>query len=319
MRVAFAHHLSLKYGGGGEKWIVQFSKELVRRGHEVEIYCLPFQLKGSLNYDFKTELQGIKYHEGYFHTINADVAYVTYNPLSWLNFHINAPKVGGMHSQAYWKPISFKYGLLPGIAVIANALTSRWELARFKTIHTLLDEYPISHKNIKIIPNFVDSNVYKQVEQKLETFTVGFASRKNWQKGYDIWEALKPRLQTLNINTVETGNVPEGKMPNFLSQCHVVIVPARVDTFGIVIIESIFCGSIPVVSPLITHHALSLPLFYADTIESCIKRILEVKEMWDVGLYDQYQSILCRQAERFKKEKVIIDLEQMLLEAATID
>lgn len=316
MRIAFCHHLSLSYGGGGEKWIVQLANELVKRGHTVTIYCLPFTMTGAMSFDFKSQLNTyIKYHESLFHFVDADVAYITYHPLNWLSFFTKAPKIGGMHSHAYWKPLDVKYGLLPNLAIAVNALTSRWELAHFKIIHNILDEYPINHPNIKTIPNFVDESKYKLSGVKHTEFTVGFASRKNWQKGYDIWEELKVLLKNNGINTIETGNVPENEMPRFFSQCHVISVPARVDTFGITIIESIFCGSIPVTSSLVTHRALSLPLFYADTSESMLKRILEVKEMWDGGIYVQYQNILLRQAEKFQKDKVINSLEKMFEEA----
>ena len=125
MKIVFCHHLSLSYDGGGEKWIVQLSRELMNRGHSIEIFCLPFKLKDGGAYDFKRDLGNIPYHEGYFHYVSADVAYVTYNPLNWLNFYITCPKIGGMHSHAYWKPINPSYGLLPNLAILANALTSR--------------------------------------------------------------------------------------------------------------------------------------------------------------------------------------------------
>ena len=42
IKVSFGHHLSLSYRGGGEKWLTQLANELIERGHEVEIKCLPF-------------------------------------------------------------------------------------------------------------------------------------------------------------------------------------------------------------------------------------------------------------------------------------
>ena len=72
-----------------------------------------------------------------------------------------------MHSHAYWMPLSWGYGLLPNLAIFANAFTSRWELGRFKMIHVITDEYPVTHKDVRCIPNFVDSR-YLQAKWKEE-------------------------------------------------------------------------------------------------------------------------------------------------------
>lgn len=87
MRIVFAHHLSLPYLGGGEKWIVNTANELAKRGHDVEVYALPFKLKGKYN-NTLLELLQVPYHEGIRHSIDADVTYMTYNPLSWLNYTV---------------------------------------------------------------------------------------------------------------------------------------------------------------------------------------------------------------------------------------
>jgi glycosyltransferase involved in cell wall biosynthesis len=313
VNVAFCHHLSLRYGGGGEKWLIQLARELVARGHDVKVYCLPFMLKDGGKNDPVKELGDIPYHEGYFHRVDADVAYVTYNPLSWLNFHVNCPKIGGIHSHAYWKPLSWSYGLLPNIAIVVNAVTSRWELARFNMIHVVSDEYPVNHRCVKYIPNFVDSSNYHKDGEKNDEFTICYASRKIWQKGYDMWCEIKKQLGD-SFNMVESGNVAESDMNKFYSSAHVTVVPSRVDTFGLTIVESSLCGTIPVVSTVIAHRALGLPLFYADTPEQYVKRILEIKEMWDNGTYISYADVLMKQSKRFDKKTVVDELEKMFIE-----
>jgi glycosyltransferase involved in cell wall biosynthesis len=316
--VAICSGLSLRYGGGGERWIIQFANELVKRGHEVDVHCLPFVLDDGGKLDPKKELDpAVHYHEGYFHYVNADVTYVVYHPLSWINFWVKGPKIGGMHSNAYWKPLSWSYGLLPNLAIIANALTSKYELARFKVIHTPLDEYPINHPNVKVIPNFVDSTFHTPSGVKPVQFTVGFSSRKLWSKGYDIWQQLKPLLEKNNIKTMETGGLTDEQLGKFYDDCHIIFVPARVDTFGLSIIESILWGkSIPLVSTVLAHRALGLPLFYADTADSAYRRISEIKEMWENGIYTIYSNILYSQAMKFDKKQVIDQLENMLNEVA---
>ena len=56
MHIAFGHHLSLAYYSGGEKWVISLAKELTNRGHDVEIYALPFLLDGSRKIDPKDVL-----------------------------------------------------------------------------------------------------------------------------------------------------------------------------------------------------------------------------------------------------------------------
>ncbi len=321
MRIAFCSGLSLRYGGGGERWIIQLSKELVARGHDVEIYCLPFLLEDGGKLDPKKELGSIPYHEGYFHIIDADVVYIVYHPLNWLNFWvIHGKKIAGMHSNAYWKPLSWSYGLLPNLAIVVNWFTSKYELGKFKAVHTPLDEYHINHPNVISIPNFVDSSYHIPSGNKPKQFTVGFASRKTWSKGYDVWNQLKPILEKDNIKTMETGGLTDKQLAQFYDDCHIIFVPARVDTFGLSIIEAVLWGkSIPLVSSVLAHRALGLPLFYADTAESAHRRILEIKEMWDSGIYQIYAQILFKQAEKFDKVKVIDQLENMFIEVAKSD
>lgn len=316
MRVAFCHHLSLRYGGGGERWVAETAQELSRRGHEVEVYCLPFTLKGSLDVDPAAVLGEVPYHEGWFHRITADVAYVTYIPQSWLFFNIKAPKVAGIHSQAYWHPLKWEYGLLPNIAILSNAFTSRWELGRFKVVHMVSDEFPLAHKDIRVIPNFVDGDAFKPTVPKAVEFTVAFASRKVWQKGYDTWTRTQELMEGSGIRFVESGGLSNGGLVDLLSESHVVVVPSRVDTFGLGIVEAAMCGCIPITSSLIAHRALGLPLFYADSPEEYVRRILEVKAMWESGVGEAYSAVLRRQAERFDKKLVMNKLENLLLEVA---
>ena len=58
MRIAFAHHLSLSYGAGGEKWVINTAKALAKK-HEVEVYALPFLLDGKPKLNPKEKLEGI--------------------------------------------------------------------------------------------------------------------------------------------------------------------------------------------------------------------------------------------------------------------
>ena len=88
MHIDFCHHISLTYRGGGEKWITQLANELTLRGHEITIRALPIWKRNN-----PIELlPEIDYKEGYFHHLDGDVAYITYHPLSGINFKTKLPE-----------------------------------------------------------------------------------------------------------------------------------------------------------------------------------------------------------------------------------
>jgi glycosyltransferase involved in cell wall biosynthesis len=316
MDIAFCHHLSLRYGGGGEKWLTQVSEELLKRGHDISIHTLPVMMdkksgrEPNLNSD-------IEYKEGWFHDIDSDVTYITYNPLNWINFHTNSPIIAGIHSHCYWQPFALQYGLLPNLANFVHMLLSRWEIGRFSAIHTVTPIYPTNHDKVYHIPNFSDASYYKPSAPKLTEFTVGYASRKVWQKGYDIFNEIKTELP--NVNFVETGNVPEGKMPDFYSQNHLTIVPARVDTFGLVNVESNMCGTPVLSSGLPTHRALELPLVYASNVQNYVDKILLFQEMIETDEYDLLTKQCVLSSQKYDKNLIIDRLEDMLIGVANDD
>lgn len=310
MNIQFGHHISLTYRGGGEKWLTQLANELVRRGHDVSVKCLPFWRRDN-PVDLLPE---VEYEEGYFHHLSGDVNYLTYNPLNWLNFRVDGPKIGGIHSHCYWQPIAREYGLLPNLANIVNALTSKWELSRFNAIHTVTNVYPINHKNVYFIPNFVDSQLYSPLAPKNEEFTVGYASRKVWQKGWDIFLELQELLDDMKF--VTTGSILEKNMPEFYSKNHVTVVPARVDTFGLVNVESMMCGTPVVSSGIPPHKSLGLPILYAYNLDQYVEKIELLKALYYSGLYEDL-SDTCRITALMYDKYIIIDqLEEMFQEVA---
>ena len=317
MHIAFCHHLSLKYGGGGEKWLAEIANELALRGHKVEVNCLPFTMG-----DTKSKvaapvlLNDVEYNEGLFHNVKgADVTYVTYNPLNWLSFKTSRPRIAGIHSHCYWQHLDAKYGMLPNLANFFNSIIGGKELARFDAIHTVTDIYPISHGRVFFVPDFVDSNVYKPTSEKREEFTVGFASRKVWQKGYDIFKQLQQMLK--DVAFVATENIAEALMPKFYSMNHLTIVPARVDTFGLTLVESLMCKTPVLSSGLETHKSLKLPISFAEGIKEYAGRILYFKRTYKSAGYQKLVEAGRTSAmQKYDKEKVINRLEAMLEEVA---
>jgi glycosyltransferase involved in cell wall biosynthesis len=307
MRIAFAHHLSLSYGAGGEKWIINTAKALAKK-HDVEIYALPFLLDGKPKINPKDQLEGINYTEGFFHNIKAEVTYVTYNPLSFLNFNIKGPKIAGIHAEVYWQKPNLRYGKYPLVANIVNRFTSYGELRRFNAVHRLNSLYKVNHPLVFTIPNYVDSTVYKPTIKNSE-FTVAYASRQVWQKGFDIFKQIQKRL---DCRVKVSGSVAESDMPSFLSDAHVVLAPSRTDTFGLSIVEALMCGTPVVTSPLPSHIELGLPLKYGVTPNDYLQEVNKIKKE-PVGLLND----VCRlSALRFDKQQVMKRLEAMFCQVA---
>lgn len=309
MHIAFCHHLSLGYYGGGEKWLIQLANELVKRGHDVEIYALPFLLDGKQKINPKELLNGIPYKEGLRHSVKADVCYVTYHPLSWLNFKTSRPRIAGIHSHAYWLPPHPNYGILPNLANITNRFTSYFELRRFDAIHTVTNSFLVNHPNVHCIPNFVDSEIFKPC-RKDEKFSVGYISRKVWQKGFDVLRKVRKLSPEIQFN-VSNGRIPENEMPQFVGRNHVTLVPSRVDTFGLSIVESMMTETPVITTPLITHEALELPLKYATHLKDFILGINEFREMSE---YSKFAKNCRVEALKYDKKPIVNNLEQMFSE-----
>ena len=309
MKIAFCHHLSVpNLAAGGEKWVVNTAKALMERGHDVVVNALPFTLNGTHKNNFGM-LEGIDYHEGFHHKVEADVAYVTYHPFSFLNFNLKCPKIAGFHSETYWQQPNLRYGVLPLAANIANKFVSYMGLRGFNAVHRLSNLYPVNHPKVYTVPNYVDSSVYKPIK-KSDEFTVAFASRKVWQKGYDIFQEVAGHL---DCRVKVSGNLDEADMPSFLSDAHVVLAPSRVDTFGLALVESMMVGTPVVTSPLASHFALGLPFRYARTSLEYLREVSKLREEEAYG----FLSDVCRHvALRYEKDAVMDRIEDMFLEVA---
>jgi glycosyltransferase involved in cell wall biosynthesis len=320
LEISLCHHLSLSYWGGGEKYIVTLAKELTKRRHQVKIYALPFFKKGKGKINPKEMLNGIPYEEGLRKRVSGDVCYVIYRPLVLLNFSIHAPKIAGIHSELFWKKsVGAGYGLMANMIYNFNKFYKFSDLKKFDAVHLVTNAYPIEHQKVYFIPNFVDSQTYYPCKEKASKFTVAFTSRKVWQKGWDIFQAMEKHLSRDIQVRISGGSVPENMMPAFLSEAHVTVVPARVDTFGLSIIESLLCGTPVITTSLITHKCLDLPLIYADSPKEYLNQIMKLKAMWETKPeeYDRLCHVCRESAMKYDKALVLDKLERMFREVAS--
>jgi glycosyltransferase involved in cell wall biosynthesis len=308
IKIIFCHHISLAYNGGGEKWVINTAKELAKK-YNVEIYALPILLDGKPKITPQKELDGVPYYESFHHKIKSDITYVTYNPLSFLNFDIKGPTIAGMHSEAYWQKPNINYGKYPLLANIVNRFTSYFELRRFNAVHTILNTfYPINHPRVFTIPNYVDSERYHPYK-KSDEFTVAYASRKVWQKGFDIFNKVAKHL---DCKVKVSGEIAEENMPEFLGTSNVVLAPSRVDTFGLSIVEAMMTGTPVITSPICNHYNLGLPLKYAQTVDDYVNEVNHLKEDPSSLLSDY-----CRaSALKYDKKSILKKFEEMLIQVA---
>jgi glycosyltransferase involved in cell wall biosynthesis len=209
------------------------------------------------------------------------------------------------------------YGILPNLAKIANDLVGKLDLKTFNAIHTLTPDSTNFTRPTYVIPNFVDSTFYKP-SKKPEEFTVTYTSRKVWQKGYDIFNQVKLLLRH-KVKFTESNNIPEKDMPQFYSNAHVTLAPARVDTFGLSLVESLMCGTPVITSSILPHKRLNAKLIYADTPFSISREVLNLKKFWeyDRAKYSQL-SLRGRQSVLNYDKPIIVDhIEKMLREVAS--
>jgi glycosyltransferase involved in cell wall biosynthesis len=207
------------------------------------------------------------------------------------------------------------YGLLPNLAKIANDIFGKYDLKTFDAVHVLTGTSK-STRPTYVIPNFVDSTFYKP-SPKPKEFTVAYASRKVWQKGYDIYNQMKTLLHN-KVHFKETNNVSNSDMPQFYSDAHVLISPARVDTFGLAIVESLMCGTPVITSSILPHKRLNAKLIYADTPVTIAREILNLKKLWEYDR-EKYNQLCLRGRQSvlaYDKPHIVDSIESMFKQVA---
>jgi glycosyltransferase involved in cell wall biosynthesis len=337
MKIAFCLHIGLAYGGGGEKWTIALAKALKEKGHNIEIYALPYvPNKRKVLESQKTSFNNIPYYEAWRHTINADVAYIFYNPLSYIFFKTRCPKIAGIHSQVYFLPKTppITYGIPAILARLFHKIIGEADLSLFDAVH-IVNKIQIRHRKIHCIPNFVNSNVYKPTNGKNSRFTVLFVGRPNWQKGWDIFLKVAYIVKKMypDIDFMWAGGYDEEikgavnclgyisnekKLAQVYSAAHAVLLPSRSDIFGVTILESLACGTPVITTPIMTHNALNLPLFYGRHTWDFVETIKELRFLWQNNK-EKYMEISRESQEAVKvyeKTKIVQKIEAMFMEIA---
>ena len=338
MKIVFAHHVSLSFVGGGEKFLINVSRLLKKRGYDVEIRSLPIHRRKK-GYPIPKE---IRYKESSFHRFDADVTYFIYIPVLWRAFKTSSPKIAGIHAPPL-APDLLSPEVLPkrlaqflrlnGVEFAAPYLYfkkfGRRELKNFDAVHLVNPSMNIPHRAVYKIPNFVDTSFFKPCAEKSEKFTVLFVGRISWRKGFDLFLGVAKRFRKFgDIEFVTTGRVrsnlvrslgyvDEEDMPRLYSSAHLTLYPSRVDTLGLVILESLACGTPVLTTPIRAHTALGLPLLYGSSVGELAKNVKAVYTSWEKGEYwSLFGKVREAVVENYDVGKVLPKFEMMLKSVA---
>lgn len=146
----------------------------------------------------------------------------------------------------------------------------------------------LEQERIHVIPNGIDTELFKPLEKNIEEPTLFFAGGESVRKGSDIvidsfiqlkneFEKLKliiigtsnlKRFQDrLKENNVQIGSdilcfqrIPYSQMPYYINQADIVLHPSYHETFGGIIAEAMACEK-----PVVTTNTTAMPEIVGDT------------------------------------------------------
>lgn len=348
MKIALISQVSLSSFGGAERKLVEAAEMLVQRGNEVHMYALPYthpdhRVKGAF---IVASLQdrGIEYQERNRHELIADVVYAVYAPFILRKFKSSCPVVAGLHSPLLFTSESALETFINPVLAIRRYKSPKYigsfwlsnivkgsDLRKFCAVRTLSPVFKVKHENAFCIPDWVDSGVFRPQSKKDDTFTVFFAGRHHWEKGFDtflkIAHTLKRKGLKMNfrctlegVGPVEgVGFLDDDELARTYSASHLVIYPSRLDTFGGVIVEASACGT-PVLTTPLPVHSLGLSLLYAGRLTEFVEATVRVYNMWETntGLYEKFAQVLRNQALAYDVSQIFPIFEFMLEQVAKL-
>ena len=263
--------------------------------------------------------------ESYKFSVKADVVYVPYFvPFAWRLFSVNAPKIAGMHPAGVVQNTKcFRYWL-------SRSITDRLDLPSFNGIHIINPAFRTRYPDAYCIPNWIRGNNFKPTGKKSQKFTVLFVGRQRKEKGWNMFLEIRKLFSASGIDADfqctgssadgvnGLGFVSEDRLPEVYSRAHVLVNPTVVDTFGLVILESLACGTPVVTTPMPAHLGLELPMLLASTTDDFVRATMKIHALWshDSKSYNR----ICREARdatvKYDVEHVFPRIEKMFLEVA---
>jgi glycosyltransferase involved in cell wall biosynthesis len=338
LKIAFCSPVSLTNFSGAAKFLINSANFIASRGHEVEVHALSFGPNRNISLSKVEELLTVPYYEAKDIRVEADVAYINYIPFIWRRMRIRGTKVAGLHthlllprqhlSETIMHPLKagFEWSLKT-IVCFAGLPLIRIDLASFDAIHIIGGEIDLrDNSRIYKIPLWIDSARIPRIKEKYETFTVLFAGRKTWEKGWSTFCEISSRIGHMGsdfrfICTGESRNgihglgfLSENELLCVYRRSHVVVYPSIADIFGLVILEAAACGTPVITTPIDAHSKQHLPVLYARGVEGFTQAILYTRALWKdyPKKYGDWCKKLQISASRYDASKVLPLLEKML-------
>ncbi|HVP92264.1 MAG TPA: glycosyltransferase family 4 protein [Acidobacteriota bacterium] len=306
MKLALCHHYSLTFHGGGERFLIEFAKQLRKRGNRVTICALPF---GHRDVDISNWLDGIEYHEGFLHDVDdADIAYFVFAPFVLNFFKGDCPKIGAVHAFVFavelqhaevqsMNSVNFvrRFGLSRFAANLYFNKIMRRNLTSFDAIHVINREclnMSLRAKKLYYIPNWIDTSLFKPTTDKDTDFSALFVGRKN--KGFSTFAKIARSLKNKDINFFAIGADIESvdnvqslgfitnakELIDLYSRVHVIVYTSEIDVFPLTLLEACSCGTPVLALPTKAIEGLDLSIFYAPSTDQFIWKIADLQKMW---------------------------------------
>lgn len=293
---------------------------LSSRRHEVSVEVIPMWREGTLFRKVKHEafayVQG-----GRSVSADADVVYLS-SPLGSLVTRRTrrAKVVAGTWTAAMFKvrgtigKLVSHRALMPVVSTATFKVFNPWIMGRLDAVHIENPyHWPIRHPRKYYVPHPADALKFKKTRERRRTFTVLYVGRRTWEKGYDVYREAARGFARLDEEYPRY--IPEEGLADAYSQAHVVVSPARLDTFGAVNLEALMCGTPVITSPLPEHLALDLPAMYAGDVRTIRIKLNRMKAVWErseSGFEERYASGLRERVAEFDTAVQLPRFEAML-------
>jgi len=255
-------------------FVAALANYLARRGHRVEIQSLPIvQDKYGINVQPELDPR-VKCEERWLHGSDADVCYAMYTPILLLYLRSCCPVVVGIHASKLMIGVN-RAGPIPTLARAAHVLVGGRVIRSYDAVHVNNRAFYglVDHPRKYLIPNPIDSTVFRPAAPKSEKFSVLYASRRDWDKGWDVFLEVRRRLSGAGIQFIAVKGLRGEQLARVYSSAHVLLALARKDTFGQTIVETMLCGTPVITTSIPAHRGMGLPLIYADTPEEIVEAI----------------------------------------------
>ncbi|MEM2525983.1 MAG: glycosyltransferase, partial [Candidatus Methanomethylicaceae archaeon] len=269
-----------------------------------------------------------------FRKVDSDVSYYIYAPFVYKLFikDTSLIRIAGLHGfilaiklsdPVIWNinPIKFIkiHGLKSAIAYYYYKMLKNIELMSFTNIHIInpfMKNFLSEKLNYKTIYVPIWTNIKRVNKDEFNKFTILILGANNFTKGRDICEKIIYHLRAnkdiqfisnININNPyvkNVGYIKEEKLAEILSRAHVLLYPARLDTFGLSIIEALNCGTPVVTSNILAHKIFNYPVILSSTIYEYVKNLRMLYYIWKSGSYHEIRKKAILEGRKYCKDNV---------------